>query len=37
MTIQERIADIAKRYGEGSWQELQAKDLAECFITDKEQ
>lgn len=28
MTIQERINDIAERYGKGSWQELEAESLA---------
>ena len=28
MTIEQRIEDIAKRYGEGSWQDLEARKLA---------
>ena len=28
VTIEERIEDIAKRYGKGSWQELEAIELA---------
>lgn len=28
MTIQQRIEDIAKRYGKGSWQENEAIELA---------
>ena len=29
MTIEQRIEDIAERYGEGSWQDLEARKLAE--------
>lgn len=29
MTIEQRIEDIAERYGEGSWQYLEARELAE--------
>ena len=29
MTIEQRIEDIAKRYGKGSWQDLEARKLAE--------
>ena len=29
MTIEQRIEDIAERYGEGSWQDLEARELAE--------
>lgn len=31
MTIQERIDDIAERYGKGSWQEVEAIELAKQF------
>lgn len=32
MTIRQRIGDIATRYGTGSWQELEAKVLADELL-----
>lgn len=29
MTVEQRIEDIAERYGDGSWQDIEARKLAE--------
>lgn len=34
MTIKERIDDIARRYGKDSWQEKEAKELAETIYRE---
>ena len=36
MTIRERIEDISRRYGEGSWQEQEAQRLSEIILKAEE-